>query len=110
MTNTASEPRVFGYAEPRYIELAKIAFLDVLRAARKVEAPDSGAYGPTELAENLERAVKVAEEYCNTELKRRLLAYQDAVIENSMRADHRTSTTAARDHFALGCRIALGTN
>lgn len=110
MSTPEAKPRIPGYVNPQYIPLAQAAYLGVLRAARSFETPRIAHRSATELAEDLERAVEAAKEFCNSELERRLLEYQNVVIEDSMRGDYLVSTRRARDHFALGCRQALGTD
>lgn len=102
------EPRLLGH-EPYYSVSAKDAFIDVLTKGSAVHRPGL-ALSYTDAAVELERAIEVASLYCNEELKGRMLAFRDAVIELSMGGGSADEERAAREHFTLGCRLALGTN
>jgi hypothetical protein len=103
------EPRLLGHDEPHYSVSAKDAFIDVLTKGSAVHRPGL-ALSYTDSATDLERAIEVASLYCNEELKRRMLAFRDAVIELSMGGGSEEEEQTARQHFTLGCRLALGTN
>lgn len=103
------EPRLLGYDEPYYSGGAKDAFLDVLVKGSAVYRP-SATFSSTDAAVELERAINTASLYCNKELEARMLAFRDAVIELSMGGGSEAEEQAAREHFILGCRLALGTN
>jgi hypothetical protein len=103
------EPRLVGCDEPQYSNAAKEAFISVIMkvaVARRLPDRNEGfADGVTEL----DRAIEVAEIFCNPELLDRMRALREAAIQESMGGPAK-ATRAAQDHFTLGCRLALGTN
>jgi hypothetical protein len=103
------EPRLLGHDDPYYSVSAKDAFIDVLTKGSAVYRPGL-ALSYTDAAVELEQAIKVASLHCNEELKGRMLAFRDAVIELSMGGGSEEEERVARQHFTLGCRLALGTN
>lgn len=106
---TPQEPRLLGHDDPHYSVSAKDAFIDVLTKGSATHRPGL-ALSYTDAAVELEQAIEVASLYCNEELKGRMFAFRDAVIELSMGGGSEEEERAARQHFTLGCRLALGTN
>lgn len=105
----AQEPRLLGYDKPYYSVGARDAFLDVLVRGSAASRPTLTLSQPDAVRE-LDRAVLKASAYCNKELEALMLAFRDAAIELSTGGCSEEAVRAARDHFALGCRLALGTN
>lgn len=89
------EPRLSGQTEPIFSKGAMNNFAQVLNADTPLELRD---------------AVNFASLHCNRELLARMHDYRDAVIELSEGAGSKEDVNTAREHFILGCRLALDTN
>lgn len=110
MPSVPQEPRLSGYTEPHHSVAAKGAFAEVILKVYEVQRGPGRSEGAVGSVTELKRAVQTAGLYCNAELTSRMNALWEAVVEESMGGGSAEATRAARNHFTLGCRLALGTN
>lgn len=104
----AEPPRLSGYKDPHNSLKASDAFVEVLIKAATVRNPSTlgDSYGNP--FTELQQAIEIARLWCNEELGHRLTSLHEAVMRESTGIGSSAETDEAREHFALGCRIALG--
>jgi hypothetical protein len=101
------EPRLFNEVNPCYSTIAQGAFVEVLSEGSML--CHKGLFSKSSACD-FKEALAVASLYCNEELLSRMYAFRNAVLDQSSGKGSEDAVTDAREHFILGCRLALGTN